>query len=93
MVTKRFVEICRHRLHGGEQDRRTAEVDLQIRYDGLLRRRFVDAGGHPDEEPDLYAAYLTLVMRDGEALERPPFDTANRAVMALRRKGFLGRAI
>ena len=92
MVTKRFVEVCRRYLHGAEEDRRTAEDDLQIRYDGLLRRRFIDAGGRPDAEPNLYAFYLSLVMRDGDKLKRPLFDTANRAVMALRRKGYLGRA-
>lgn len=92
MVTERFTEISRRCLDGPEEDRDDAETDLQIRFDGLLRRRFVKAGGQPDDEPDLYAGYLRMVMRDCLSRGRPPFDAANRAVMALHRKGFLGRA-
>ena len=93
MVTKRFVEICLRGKHGDEDERRSATTDLEIRYGGLLRRRFIDAGGNPDEERGLYARYLSLVMRDGADLKRPPFDTANRAVIVLHVHGYLGRAV
>ena len=92
MATKRFVVICQRSKNDDEDDRRNATTDLQVRYGRLLRRRFIDAGGNPEEEPDLYARYLALVMRDGAALKRPPFETANRAVVVLQRNGFLGRA-
>ena len=92
MATKRFVVICQRGGNGDEDGRRNATTDLQVRYGRLLRRRFIDAGGNPEEEPDLYARYLALVMRDGAALKRPPFETANRAVVVLQRNGFLGRA-
>ena len=92
MISERFTQICRRCLEGSEEDRDDAELDLQIRYDKLVRRRFVDAGGRPDDEPDLYAGYVRLVMRDCLSRGRPPFDAANRAVVALHRKGYLDRA-
>ena len=92
VVAERFVEVCRRCLHGIDEDRRNAEIDLDIRYGRLLRQRFTAAGGRPENERDLYDAYLELVKHDCVSHNRPPFDSANRAVIALRSHGHLGRA-
>ena len=92
MVAERFVETCQHCLNGGEDDCTAAEIDLESRYGGLLRRRFIDAGGRPDDDLGLYTDYVNLVMRDCARHGRPPFDAANRAVIVLRLRGYLGRA-
>ena len=91
VVATRFAEFSRRVLHGNDSDRSTAEVDLEIRYGRLLRRRFIDAGGSPEDQPQLYADFCLLVMRDSLAHRRPPFDAANRAIIALRLNGYLGR--
>ena len=89
VVAARFADTSRRVLHGDDDDRPSAEIDLELRYGRLLRRRFSDAGGSPEDQPLLYADFRRLVMRDCLAHGRPPFDAANRAVIALRIAGYL----
>ena len=90
VVAVRFAEISRRILDGSDAQRSTAEIDLEIRYGRLLRRRFIDAGGSLDDQPRLCADFCCLVMRDCLTHGRPPFDAADRAVVVLRRNGYLG---
>ena len=91
VVAERFAETCRRCLHGAKDDRANAEIDLEVRYEGLLRQRFIIAGGRPNDDQGLYRDYRQLVMRDCVLHGRPPFDAANRAVIVLQRAGYLSR--
>ena len=89
VVCERFAEIARRFFDGEADERQDAETDLEIRYGSLLRRRYVRAGGDPGRDPEGYAVFCKLVMRDCLASGRAVFDCANRATVAARKRGYL----
>ena len=89
IVAERFAELGRRCLHGAGSDRTDAETDLEIRYGAMLRSRFADTIGRPEDEQDVYGVYRQLVLQDCALHGRPPFDSANRAIIVLRRSGNL----
>ena len=90
-VTRRFVELARTILEGGDEEQHEARTDLEFRYGGLLRVRYTKAGGDPMRHPDEYWAYCGLVMQDCRASGRRVCESANRIVVVLTRRGYLGR--
>ena len=87
MVSERFAELCRRCLHGVGSDLTDAQTDLEIRYGAMLRKRFTDSVGRSEDEQYLYGVYRQLVLKDCASHGRPPFDSANRAIIVLRRSG------
>ena len=92
VVGARFAEIARRFLNDEGDERQDAEIDLEIRYGSLLRRRYARAGGDPGRDPEDYAVFCEMVMRDCLASGRAVFDCANRAVIVLRKRGYLAGA-
>ncbi len=92
MVAERFAELCQRCLHGVRSDRTLAETDLEIRYGAMLRKRLADSIGRPEVERHVYERYLQLVLHDCASLGRPPFDSANRAIIVLKLSGNLDSA-
>lgn len=88
-VSRRFAEVAHRFLTGDDDDRQSAEVDVELRYGSLLRRRFTQAGGDPGQHPDDYTEYCKLVMRDCLKWGRPVFESAHRAVIVLTKAGYL----
>lgn len=84
-----FKELCEQRVTGAPDSKEVAEIELEKRYGKMFRQRFVDAGGDPEANIRLYSSYVSIIVKSGMKEGRPAFDTANRAIIAMRRQGNL----
>jgi hypothetical protein len=80
----RFQTLCKTILGDDQVAIDDALVEFAKRYKDMLQRRYYDSSRNAEVDSGNYRNYVDLVVRDGARYGRPPFDTANRAIIALR---------
>lgn len=80
----RFNITCQKIVSDDEDEKVEAKLQFVQRYEQLLVERFSTIGSTPEEDPNRYGQFLSLVVKDGARQARPPFDVANRALVTLR---------
>lgn len=88
-LAERFRQLCVEALQSDPAKKANAVLEIQQRYEQVLRSRFIAAGGKPRHNRPLYQRYLRFILRDCIHQARPPFDAANRAIISLRSRGYL----
>lgn len=82
-IACRFQLLCEDLLSKDQDTKDVALIEFYKRYETLLRRRFKDSGIDTDDGQNNYGTFIKIVIRDGARFGRPPFDTANRAIIVL----------
>lgn len=86
-LAKRFQSTCEDILADNPSIAEAAKLEFHKRYEKMLNRRFIDSGFEPNTDLNKYHKFLRIVIRDGAQNGRPPFDTANRAIIVLSGAG------
>jgi len=88
-IAKRFSALAKELLEENNSGRSDAISEFMKRYEKLFRLRFENAVGSPRTHKDLYLKYLKIALKDSVRSRKPPFEIANRAIIAFNELGLI----
>jgi hypothetical protein len=84
-----FSELCQRWVNASADEKIDVDIEFDRQYGFMVRERFINAGGHPADDIQLFLDYVKLIKLDGARRPNPCSYTAIRAVMVLRKLGRL----